>query len=76
MAGVFVEECEPIHHPRVEPVVGVLDHLAHDVRAIFEPTQLAARRRRKDGNLAVLTLVTVLRYVFAIVSETSCSVVW
>jgi hypothetical protein len=54
----------------------VLGDLARDVRAIFEPTQLTARRRRKDGNLAVLTLVTVLRYVLAIVSETSCSVVW
>lgn len=76
MADVFVEEREAVHHPGVEPVVGVLGDLARDVRAIFEPTQLTARRRRKDGNLAVLTLVTVLRYVLAIVSETSCSVVW
>lgn len=49
--------------------------LAHDVKAIFEPRELAAGRRRKDGDLAVFALVAVLGYVLAVVSETSCSVV-
>jgi hypothetical protein len=75
VADVFVEEGETLHHPGVEPVVRMLGHLTHDVQPVFEPTQLVAGRRRKDGDLAILALVTVLRYVLAIVSETSCSVV-
>jgi hypothetical protein len=74
--GVLVEEREAVHHPGVEPAVGVFRDLPHDVRTIFEPAKLAARRRREDRDLAVFTLVAVLRYVLAIVSETSCSVVW
>jgi hypothetical protein len=72
---VFVEEGQTLHHPGIEPVVRVFGHLAHDVQAVFEPTQLVAGRSGKDGDLAILTLVAVLRYVLAIVSETSCSVV-
>jgi len=75
MADMLVEERQTLHHPGVEPVVRVLRHLAHDVQAVLEPTQLVTGRRRKDGDLAILTLVAVLRYVLAIVSETSCSVV-
>jgi hypothetical protein len=48
----------------------------NDVQALLEPCELAAGRRRKDGDLAVFTLIAVLRYVFAIESETSWSVVW
>ena len=76
VAHVFVEEGQTLHHPGIKPVVRVLGHLAHDVKPVLEPTQLVAGRRRKDGDLAILTLVAVLRYVLAIVSETSCSVVW
>jgi hypothetical protein len=54
----------------------VLADFANDVLPVFEPSELATRRRRKDGGLAILALVTVLGYVFAIVSETSWSVVW
>jgi hypothetical protein len=72
---VFVEEGQALHHPGIEPVVRVFGHLAHDVQTVLEPTQLVAGRRGKDGDLAILTLVAVLRYVLAIVSETSCSVV-
>jgi hypothetical protein len=75
VSRVFVEECEPVHHPGIEPVIRVFGHLADDVPAILEPSQLAAGRRRKDGNLAVLTPIAVLRYVLAIESETSCRVV-
>ncbi len=45
--------------------------LANDVQPILEPAQLATRRRGKDRSLAILAAVPVLRYVFAIVSETS-----
>ena len=75
VADVLVEEDEALHHPGIETVVRVLGDLTHDVQPVFEPTQLAAGRRRKDRDLAILALVAVLRYVLAIVSETSCSVV-
>jgi hypothetical protein len=75
VADVLVEEGETLHHPGIEPVVRVLGHLSHDVQPVFEPTKLVAGCRRKDGDLAILALVAVLRYVLAIVSETSCSVV-
>jgi len=51
-------------------------HLTNDMQAILEPRELAAGCGRKDGDLAIFTLKTVLRYVFAVVSEMSCSVVW
>jgi len=51
-------------------------HLTNDVQAILEPCQLGAGCDRKDGDLAIFTLIAVLRYVFAVVSEMSCSVVW
>ena len=75
MADVFVEEGQAIHHPGIEPAARVLGHLAHDVQPVLEPTQFVTGRRRKDGDLAILALVAVLRYVLAIVSETSWSVV-
>ena len=50
--------------------------LADDVKPVLEPGELAASRRRKDGDLAIFALIAVLRYVLAMVSETSCSVVW
>ncbi len=51
-------------------------NLAHDVEPILEPPQLAAGRGGKDRGLAILALITELRYVFAIVSERRLSVVW
>ena len=50
--------------------------LTNDVQPILQPRKLAAGRRRKDGDLAVFTLIAVFGYVFAVVSESSCSVVW
>ena len=50
-------------------------YLTNDVQAILEPRKLAAGRRRKDGDLAVFTLVAVLGYVLAIESETRFNVV-
>jgi hypothetical protein len=35
MAFVLVEKGEPVHHPLIEPVGGVLGHLARDVRALL-----------------------------------------
>jgi hypothetical protein len=49
----------------------VLCDLANDVQPILKPTQFATRRRGKDRGLAILAPVPVLRYVFAIVSETN-----
>jgi hypothetical protein len=76
MAFVLVEKGESVHHPLIEPVAGVLCHLAYDVRAFLQPAQLAAGRRRKDCDLAILAAVPGSCYVFAVESETSCSVVW
>ena len=50
--------------------------LTNYMQAVFEPRELASRRRREDGDCAVFTLIAVLGYVLAVVSETSCSVVW
>jgi hypothetical protein len=51
-------------------------NLAHYVEPILEPAQLGAGRGGKDCGLAILALITELRYVFAIVSESRLSVVW
>lgn len=45
--------------------------LAHDVRPVAQPCELATRRGGEDCGLAILALVSVLRYIFAIVSVTS-----
>jgi hypothetical protein len=74
--AVRVEKREAVHHPRVQPICGVLGNLRDDVQPISQPAQLAARGGWKDRRRAVLAAVTVLRYVLAIVSETSCRVVW
>lgn len=60
MSLVVVQKREPLGHPRVEASAGVLGDLAHHVRPVLEPLELAARRNRKDRDLAVLALVTVL----------------
>jgi hypothetical protein len=51
-------------------------NLTDDVESILEPGKFAARRNREDRDLAILALVPVLGYVFAIVSETRFRVVW
>ena len=48
---------------------------ARDVEPVFEPRQLRARRDGEDRYLAVLTLITELGYVLAMVSEMRFSVV-
>jgi hypothetical protein len=74
---MFVQKREAFHHPRVEAVARMTSDLAHDVRPVFEPLQLAARRHRKDRGFAVLAAIAVLGYVFAAIeSETRLSVVW
>jgi hypothetical protein len=50
-------------------------NFSSDVRSIFEPRQLGSRRRRKDRDFAILTLVAELGYDFAMPSETRFSVV-
>src|SRR5580692_4490647 len=60
MPFVVVKKREPLGHPRFEASAGVLGDLAHHVRPILEPLELAARRNRKDRDLAVLALVTKL----------------
>jgi hypothetical protein len=70
-----VKERKALHHPRVEPIGRMTRHFAHDVKAVFEPRKLASSRRRKDRDLAIFALITVLCYVFAIESETRLSVV-
>ncbi len=76
MSLVFLEKRRAFRHPGIQAVRRMPRDLAHDVQTILQPSQLAAGRRRKDGDLAVFALVAVLRYVLAMVSETSCSVVW
>ena len=75
VALVLVEKRKPFHHPGIEAAAGVARDLAHDVYAVAQPCQLVTGGRRKDCALAILTLVAVLRYVFAIVSVRSCKVV-
>jgi hypothetical protein len=76
MPVVLVEKGETVHHPLIETVGGVPSYLAHDVRTLLQPAQLAAGRRRKDCNLTILAAIAVFCYVFAVESETSWSVVW
>ena len=75
MAIVLVEKSKPIHHPRVQAAARVPSDFADDVGSIFEPGKLGAGRCREDRDFAIFALVSVLRYVFAIVSETRFSVV-
>lgn len=55
-----LEEGHPLAHPRVEPAVDVLRDLTDDVRAILEPLQFGARRRRPDGLFTFFAMVAVL----------------
>lgn len=75
VAAMFVEERETVHHPRIETVSRVLQDLRDDVQPISQPPQLAAGGCWEDRPFTVVAVVAVLSYVFAIVSETSCSVV-
>jgi hypothetical protein len=75
VALVLAQKRKPVHHPRIQPIARVRSDLADDVRPIFEPLQLAARRDREDRGLAILAAIAGLGYVFAIVSETRSSVV-
>ena len=50
--------------------------LAHHVKPVLQPRELGARGRWEDRGLAILALEAVLRYVLAVVSETSWRVVW
>ena len=75
MALMVVEKRQALHHPRVQPVGRMPRHLAHDVKPVPQPPQLAACRRREDCDLAIFALIAVLGYVLAMLSETSCSVV-
>lgn len=72
---VVVEERKAFHHPRIEPIARVPGNLSDDVKPIAQPLQLAARGRWEDRDLAIFTLVPVLRYGVTGVLETSCSVV-
>lgn len=65
---MVVEECEPVHHPRIEPIARMLRNLTSDVKAILEPLQLSAGRGRENRDFAVFALVTVL-HRYARVSE-------
>lgn len=75
MTLVLVEKGEAVHHPRIESVAGVAGDLAHDVKPILEPRKLAACGGWKDCYLTILALISVLRYCFAVESETRVSVV-
>ena len=75
MAGVFVQEGEPVHHPRVEAVARMPSDLTYDVQPVPKPLKLASRRDREDRRFAILAAIAVLGYCLAIVSETKLSVV-
>jgi hypothetical protein len=76
MTEMVVEKSQALHHPRIEPAARMPGNLAYYVEPILEPAQLGAGRGGKDRGLAILALITELRYVFAIVSESRLSVVW
>jgi hypothetical protein len=44
----------------------VTGDFTYDVKAVLKPAELRARRRREDCDLAILALIAVLRYGFAI----------
>jgi hypothetical protein len=75
VALVILKETEAFHHPRIETVARMARDLAHDVKPIFEPLEFASSRRREDCRFAILALIAVLGYDFAIESETRLSVV-
>ncbi len=54
MLAVFLEKCERFHHPTIEAVVGVAQNFASEMRAIFDPTQIAARRQGRDFAIAFI----------------------
>jgi hypothetical protein len=76
MPFVLVEKGETVHHPLIQAVGGVLGHLAHDVRPFLQPAQLAARRRRKDIDCAILAAIAETSYDDAAGCASRCSVVW
>jgi len=43
MLAMLFKKCERFHHPTVEPVVGVPQHFANEMRSVFNPAQIAAR---------------------------------
>jgi hypothetical protein len=57
---MIVQKVEALHHPRVETVTRVSSDLTRHVNAIAQPGELRARRRRKNGDLAILALISVL----------------
>lgn len=75
MALMFFEERKTFHHPGIQTGAGMLGYLSHDVKALLQPAQFRARRGRKDRRFAILTLVPVARYIFAVVSEARFNVV-
>jgi len=75
VALVRVEKRKAFHHPGVEAAARMPCDLTSDVKTVLEPRELAPGRRWEDGDLAVLALIPVLRYVLAMVSETRLSVV-
>ena len=63
VAVVFVEKSEPLHHPGIESVGGVLRYLAHDVRTLLQPAKFATSGRRKDARGAIFAAIAVLHAV-------------
>ena len=60
MALMLVQELKSVHHPRVEATARMLRNFAHDVNAIAQPREFAARGDGKDRDFAVFAFVTVL----------------
>ena len=58
MTAMAIEKFETLVDPRIEPGLNVTGDFAHDVLAILEPLQLAARRRGPDRFFAFLALIT------------------
>ena len=75
MTLMLVEKMQPFHHPRVEAAARMPSDFTDDVHAIPQPSELRARRRREDCDLAIFALVAVARYGFATVLEASVRVV-
>ncbi len=54
MLAMFVEKCERLHHPTIEAVIRMAEHLASEMCAIFDPAQIAAGRQRRNFAIAFI----------------------
>lgn len=52
--AVLFEKGERLHHPTIEAVIRMAEHLASEMCAIFDPAQIAAGRQRRNFAIAFI----------------------